>query len=114
MAISQDAFYGCDTVKSITVPKTVKKIGEGAFAGCPELFSLTVSSENPVYHSNGNCIIETDTKTIIAGCNGSKIEEEENPAAIGSRAFYECMKLAEITIPASLVYIGANAFDKCQ
>lgn len=113
-AISQDAFYGCDTVKSITVPKTVKKIGEGAFAGCPELVSLTVSSENPVYHSSGNCIIETHTNTIIAGCNGSKIEEEENPAAIGSRAFYECAKLAEITIPASLVYIGANAFDKCQ
>lgn len=71
-AIAADAFYGSDLV-SVTVPKTVTAIGDGAFGYCESLTALTVSDGNTVYHSDGNCIVETAAKTLRAGCAASVI-----------------------------------------
>ncbi len=38
------AFYGCETVTSITVPDSVTSIGDGAFAKCPKLVSVSLPS----------------------------------------------------------------------
>ena len=36
-------------VDSITLPKSVTSIGDGAFDGCTRLTSIRVGSGNPVY-----------------------------------------------------------------
>ncbi len=48
--------------------------------------------------------VRTALKTIILPTNLYKIDEN---------AFYRCMNLAEITIPASVSYVGAGAFSSC-
>ena len=41
-SIEEEAFYGCESIKSITTPSKVKSIGEKAFFGCSNLVSVTI------------------------------------------------------------------------
>ena len=72
-SIGSHAFEGRRALTSITIPDSVTSIGSGAFAGCVSLETLTVDKRNPVYHSVGNCVIETATGALVQGCNNSVI-----------------------------------------
>ena len=67
------AFRYCWSLTSITIPDSVTTIGDLAFASCDSLTSITVDPDNSVYHSSGNCLIETNSKTLVAGCSTSVI-----------------------------------------
>ncbi len=111
--ISSHAFDWCSGLKSITIPNSVTDIGEYAFSGHNSLTSITVESGNPKYHSDGNCLIETDSKTLLAGCNTSVIPNDGSVTRIGSGAFFEHTKLSSITIPYGVTSIGDEAFKEC-
>ena len=66
-SIGEYAFQDCSSLTSITIPNSVTSIGSSAFSECSGLTSIVVEDGNPVYHSAGNCIIETATKTLILG-----------------------------------------------
>ena len=72
---------------SITIPDSVIDIGSRAFFGCTGLTSIVVEDGNPVYHSAGNCLIETATKTLIAGCKTSIIPDDGSVTSIGKEVF---------------------------
>ena len=75
---------------------------------------IKVDENNETYHSQGNCLIETKSKTLILGCNTSKIPDDGSVTAIGKRAFYKCSGLTSVTIPDSVTSIGNYAFDGCD
>ena len=91
-------------------PTVSQALGRGAFGGC-SLTSITVASGNPVYHSAGNCIIETESKTLIVGCKNSVIPTDGSVTSIGYSAFSGCSGLTSITIPNSVTSIGGYAFS---
>lgn len=111
--IATSAFADCTGLTAITIGENVTAIGTAAFSGCTGLSSVAVAEGNPVYHSDGNCLIETSSKTVIAGCKNSVIPADGSVTAIGSLAFYKCNALTAITIPDSVVSVGASAFDGC-
>ena len=74
-SIGERAFWYCDGLKSITIPYSVTSIGDHAFFSCSGLESIVVEDGNTKYDSRENCnaIIETESNTLIKGCNNSVI-----------------------------------------
>ena len=112
-SIGNWAFSGCSGLTSITIPNSVTSIGAYAFSFCTGLTSIIVDEENTKYHSAGNCLIETESKTLIAGCKNSIIPTDGSVTSIGSSAFRGCTGLTSITIPNSVTSIGEDAFYGC-
>jgi len=111
--IGESAFSGCTGLTSITIGAKVTSVGSGVFAGCSGLAAITVAEGNPVYHSAGNCLIETSSKTVVAGCKTSQIPTDGSVTAIGRLAFYKCAGLTTFTVPDSVLSIGVSAFEGC-
>ena len=105
-----------ETVKSISIPKGISVINSPLFAGCSNLTSIVVDSENPYYDSRENCnaIITTSQNpyftpnTLIAGCQTTVIPH--SVAEIADKAFYNSA-LESITIPTGVTKIGRSAFN---
>lgn len=135
--IGENAFCGCRALESISIPDSVTAIGSYAFNECPSLttlaigsgvtdigenvhterdslVSVTVDSDNTVYHSAGKCLIHTADKTLILGCNSSEIPADGSVTRIGDHAFFECSALTAITIPLGVESVGWYAFADCK
>ena len=112
-SIGERAFDYCTSLTSITIPDSVTSIGDYAFDGCKSLESITVEEGNTVYHSSGNCLIETTSKTLVLGCKTSAIPTDGSVTSIGSSTFSICTSLESITIPDSVTSIGIYAFYNC-
>ena len=111
--IEDYAFLSCSDLTEITIPGKVASIGEWAFLGCFSLDSIAVDESNTVYDSRENCnaVIETDTNTLIIGCNNTVIPEgvlKIDPVAVAG-----CEGLKSITIPESLTSIEGDEFLGC-
>ena len=108
------AFYGCKSLTSITMPESVTEIGESAFDGCKSLENIKVDFNNPIYDSRGDCnaLIHTKSNTLIRGCQNTIIPE--SVTEIGESAFDGCESLKNITIPKSVRKIGEFAFSYCE
>ena len=129
------AFWGCSSLKEITIPntvtnigtytfescsltsivipKSVTSIGDRAFSLCP-LSTIVVEEGNPKYDSRNNCnaIIITSTNTLLAGSNNTIIPE--GITAISPNAFRGRKHIASIAIPNSVTRIGEYAFNECN
>ncbi len=112
--IYQYTFNYCTSLTSITIPKNVTSISEQAFQYCSGLTTITVTSGNTTYHSVGNCLIETATKTLVLGCKNSVIPTDGSVTEIGRCAFEGCTGLTSITIPKQIRSIGFAAFKNCD
>lgn len=113
-SIEQGAFWGCWTLMGITIPRATQSIAYGAFSGCASLDSLSVAYGNTVYHSAGNCIIDTAEKTIVVGCKASAIPSDGSVTRIGPYAFDQHSRLTKIVIPEGVTHIEHHAFSSCN
>ncbi|MCH5184860.1 MAG: leucine-rich repeat protein [Oscillospiraceae bacterium] len=101
--ISEEAFYGCKALNSLTIPVNVKEIGARAFYGT----SLT-KVDLPLNITS----IEDET---FYGCQ--KLLEITIPSKvsyIGERAFYGCTLLKTVNVEGRLTEIGEEAFYNCK
>lgn len=102
----QEIKYGHYDADYKTLTKTdncnVTCIGKGAFENC---YNLPDASIREMISSVAT-YITNNTPTNESGLQYNKI---------GDNAFYHCYKFAgEFTIPASIKYIGMQAFEKCN
>ncbi len=112
--INMYAFKNCKSLRSVVIPASVTSISGVAFTGCNSLESIKVAAGNTVYHSVDNCIIETETKTLVVGCKNSVIPTDGSVTTIASHAFYGCSQLESLIIPADVTRIGCYAFNNCK
>lgn len=109
-SIGEEAFFGCTSLAEITIPETVTSIGKSAFANTA-LRKITVESGNSVYHSEGNCLIETNSKTLICGSDTSVIPTDGSVVTIASNAFDRLFRLTSVTVPACVTKVESYAFS---
>ena len=105
--IGQDAFYGTDIV-SITIPDSIKELGEGAFASCDFLseFKGKYASED------GRCLIINGVLKAFAPADINTYTIPNGVTEIGNLVFQWC-SVDSITIPNSVINIGDSAFSNC-
>ncbi len=132
-SIGADAFALCESLTSATISDSVTSIGRSPFSGCEALTSITIDKNNRKYECIENCIIDRETKTLIASnkqglipsgvtqlgefaFDESDVTDVSIPAgitSIGPCAFTNCSSLKSITIPSSVKVIGKCAFNGC-
>lgn len=108
-SIGPNAFLCHRNLSSITIPATVKKIGESAFnlAGADaSSLNITLASGSKL-EIIGRAAFQRSGITQI-NLENSKLKE------IGEQGFMECLKLTSISFPSSFEKIGASAFSGCK
>ena len=137
--IGERAFAGCANLKTVNIPEGVADIGEEAFSGCLSLALVEYqaadagSSDTNIFSGAGNggdgitLYIAESVLSLPANLffvigaaslhpNLTAIEIAENSRLeeIGEGAFKECLKLKEVSLPASVKKVCAEAFYGCS
>lgn len=109
------AFQNCSSLENINIPSSVTKIGSGAFGGCQKLNNITLESENAHYSLIDNCLIENESKTLIAVCNCDAITIPSDGSVTRIEQYAVCNgnSVTSITVPNSVTYINVNSFYGC-
>lgn len=105
------AFQDCWSIRSLFVPSSLTSINTEAFDACCGIASIEVAPLNPVYKSEGNCLLSKDGKTLLLGCRNSIIPRSVTTIAKG--AFSNCYALSFLIIPSSVQTIEKWAFVSC-
>ena len=102
--IYSNAFAAQSDLRRITIPASVKKIGEYAFNDCTSLRKVTIEGS-----------VEVIGRSAFAGCAYlRKIELPEGLTRIEKEAFSGCIRLAKLKIPASCEIFGDDVFLACE
>ena len=103
-SIGNRAFYECKSLQSITIPNSVTSIGKEAFSCCESLQSITIPNS---VKSIGNY--------AFRNCESlQSVTIPNSVTSIGNKAFNDCKSLQSITIPNSVKSIGDGAFRECD
>lgn len=97
----------------LTIPKTVVGFDEmvEGLRIISSIKSITVEEGNPIYHSAGNCLIETATKTLVLGSDNSVIPSDGSVTTMGDDAFCVREAVKTLNLPNFIVEIGVRAFN---
>ena len=102
--IDQWAFQDCRSLKSITIPASVETIAYGAFNNSDQ--KLVGGGEvDEETGTIGRDFTDTYSLTSVKFAEGSKLK------ILGDFAFFDCLNLKSITIPASVETVGEYSFS---
>ena len=97
--IDLQAFYGCESIKSITIPGSMTEIGDSAFYRCTSLKSITIPSG-----------VTSIGDEVFHGCASlTSITIPNSVTEIGKDAFYGCTSLTAIDVATgNKYYVSEN------
>lgn len=113
--IGERAFLSCSNLTTVNIPSSVTKIGYSAFRDCINLTNIDVSEDNEVYSSVDGILFSKDKKTLwqFPGGKGGEYTTPDFVETIEWYAFSENDRLTSITITSNVKQIEDHAFFKC-
>lgn len=99
-SIGKKAFYGCTSLKKISIYNGIDSLGESAFEGCTNLAEVVIEKK-----------IVKIAKRVFYGCE--KLESVELPECVRKirrEAFGNCSSLKSIVLPENVSSIGLGNF----
>ena len=101
--IGDFAFYYCQKIEEIIIPKNVTSIGEWAFCHCQSLESVEIPSS----------VTSIGDNAFIGCTNLASLELSYGIKSIGNGAFQGCTSLESVKLPNSIESLGSEAFLEC-
>lgn len=114
--IDRSAFLNAANLKSVSIPASVKVLGDRVFGTCTALEEIRVDEKNTVYRSRGGDLYTADSSTLLQyaiGKNSSSFLSTDDVKTIAAGAFEGALSLKEVTLSATLSSIGEGAFRGC-
>lgn len=101
--IGHHAFYACYSLESITIPDSVTDIGMGCFCGCESLSSVSLPGG-----------ISRLPESCFRSCTSLKsIDIPSNITAVGDFCFSGCTSLSAVSLGDSVTSLGDCSFYMC-
>lgn len=118
------------SVTSVTLPNTIKKIGEAAFCNCKNLTNInnipsdmTDIDGSAFYgtqwlknkqneNKDDNSLVYFNNMLVDGSAASGEVKLKDGIDKICPHAFYENKNESHVVVPESITYIGNHAFDK--
>ena len=116
--IGDTAFIGCG-LTSITIPRSVTKIGKASFFYMLNLSSISVESGNTSFKVvNGAFLYDSAMARFVvaapaAAAVSGRFVLPTSVKAVDPYAFGDCARLTEVVLPEGLESLGDSAFCRC-
>ena len=101
--IESNAFNGCTSLTSVSIPDSVTSIGFSAFEICSSLTSINIP----------NSVTSIGTYAFSECTSLTSINIPNSVTSIDNYAFDSCSSLTSVNIPNSVTSIGIDAFQGC-
>ena len=99
--IGEQAFANCKSITGFTLSDNAN-LGEGVFKGCTALSTMNIS------------MLKNIPNSLFENCTAlSSVATPADLASVGNRAFFNCSKLENITMP-DVESLGEEAFYGCK
>ena len=124
-AVADKGFENNTNLTTITLPESVKTVGNKAFYGCSKLSAVTFNGQTAIGdEAFRNCVslinisLPNGLKTIgdraFQGANSiTQIEFKDGIESIGAFSFMDCKALTAVRLPNTTKSIGTSAFENC-
>lgn len=125
-SIPENAFEGCQSLKSITIPEGISRIGSGAFRNCLSLESISIPSSVTEIQSYAleNCssleelalpeALENLGDYALSGLSSVKSIDLPENMSVGQGVFKGWKSLTSIEIPSNWTELPNEAFKDCS
>ena len=103
--IEAEAFRDNESLRAVTLPRSLKEIGANAFSGC-----LNLSHVN---FSEGSALVSIEDGAF-AFCDFDSFSLPEGLSHLGKKVFLSCDALERIRIPEGIKELGDALFKNCS
>ncbi len=115
-SVSDYAFYGYNSLTSVTIHDKVSNIGANSFYGCASLSEFIVDENNAVYSSLEGVLFDESQTKLIKYPSGNEREVYKIPdtVAFWDNAFESCPNLKTIVLNSTMNNIYNGSFGLCK
>lgn len=115
--IGEYSFWGCDSLKSVTIHKGVRSIGYSAFYECKALEEVYIEDLlswcEIEFESADSNPLKYARNLYLNGKPVTKLVVPSGICSVKKYAFYNCASIEKLVIPYNIETIGKGAFYGC-
>ncbi|WP_294475031.1 leucine-rich repeat protein [uncultured Ruminococcus sp.] len=123
--LGDQAFGDCTALEAFTLPASLRELGENVFERCTALAACKVDPKNAYFTDVNGVLFTKDRKELCvypparpgeskSDTNCESYRVPYGTERIGAHAFQYACTLVDVWVPATVSYIGKEAFYNCR